>query len=241
MPLHNESLKVGNKKFESAVVFVHGLNGSRDSWTRGTSSFVNTLKRESEINGNYQMFAFEYPTKTIEFSFWKKIKAKIPFTEKKDTFNVSIRSIAMELASDIRETLRDFKSIVIVAHSMGGLVTKRALVDMPTEDLKKIKLFMSMSVPHHGAALAEIGSKSLGKHIQLPDLKRFSEFTNDLTYQFANLDEAPVVIFQSGHQDEIVNEGSAIPAGVTAPFRIDTNHNHYSVLDIPEPTTHTPL
>jgi|GEM_PF-1596521 len=241
MPLFNESLKVGNKKFDNAIIFVHGLNGSRDSWTGENSSFVSTLKKQSDVNANYQLFVFEYPSKILEVGFWKKIKAKLPFSgKKKDTFNVSIRAIAMELASDIRETLGDYKNIVIVAHSMGGLIVKRAIIDMQAVDLRKVKLVLSLSVPHHGASLAELGTKLLGKHIQLLDLKRFSDFTNELTYQFANLEDKPTVIYQSGHQDEIVNEGSAIPAGVTAAFRIDTNHNHYSVQDISDPASHTP-
>jgi Putative serine esterase (DUF676) len=229
-----------NKKFERAIVFVHGLNGDSSTWADDSSRFVDKFKVENEVYSNFALYIFEYHTKIIELSILRKflsiIPGKKPFA-KKEKFNVGIRRIAMQLKASLRDFLNDYKIIILMAHSMGGLIVKRALVEMEEEELKKIKLFISLSVPHHGAGLASIGAPLL-KNPQLIDLQGFSDFTNDLTNRFSNLKNQPKVIYQTGNQDRVVNEGSAVPAGVIADNRIDTDDTHYKVLNITDPMSH---
>ncbi|MCA6368467.1 MAG: hypothetical protein IM631_21595 [Cytophagales bacterium] len=236
----NVSKRQKDKKFERAIVFVHGLNGNSSTWFGSPIRFADRIKTEREVCENFGLYIFEYHTKIFELTSLKKLLSLIPGLQKKEEFNVGIRRIAMELKSHLAELLEDYKTIVIVTHSMGGLVTKRAMVEIQSYELKKIKLFFSLSVPHHGASLAKIGTKLLGRNIQLIDLQSFSDFTNDLTNRFSNLKDKPIVIYQTGSQDKVVNEGSAVPAGVTEDYRIDTNDNHYTVLKISNPASHLP-
>ncbi len=227
----NASEELENKQFDKAIVFVHGLNGGYSSWKGNSDRFIERLQLEEEINKNFALCIFEYPTKIIEISsIWKSL-SMIPGLSNEKKFNVGIRRISLQLVTDIDEFLNNYKKIVIVAHSMGGLIVKRALVEMDNNTLKKVELFFSLSVPHHGSALANFGKHLFGGP-QLINLQAFSEFTNELTDRFSNLKNKPKIIYQTGHQDLIVNEGSAIPAGVIRKFRIDTDDDHYSVLNI---------
>lgn len=235
----NESLKSENKIFHRAIVFIHGLNGNSSTWKGDSKRFVNVLRSDMVVSENFGLYIFEYPTKIVEFGFFKRMLSYIPGIKKKE-FNVGIRRISMELKTNLYEILKDYKTIILVAHSMGGLISKKALVEMQNEEIKRIKLFMSVSVPHNGSALADIGTTLLGDNKQLCDLQIFSDFTSDLTNRFSNLTIGPKVVYQSGNQDLVVPEGSAIPAGVTFNDRIDTSDNHYSVLSIEDPASHTP-
>lgn len=238
----NLSEMLENKKHEMAIVFVHGLNGDSSTWRNSSNRFADKLKSEKDVSENFSLHIFEYHTSIVELSSLRKAFSIIPglkFLSGLKKFNAGIRRIAMQLVTSLHELLRDYKVIVLVGHSMGGLIIKRALVEMQEEDLKKVKLFMSLSVPHHGAALASIGAE-LMNNPQLIDLKTFSEFTNELTNSFSNLTINLKAIYQTGNQDKVVNEGSAIPAGVIAANRIDTDDNHYSVLTISDPPSHLP-
>ena len=236
-PITNQANQM-KKAIKRGVIFIHGLNGDISTWQGESTRFIDTLNKEKDITDKFDLMPFEYQTQILELTGFKKMLSIIPKLNK-EQFNVGTRRIAMELVSYISEVLRDYDTIALVAHSMGGLVAKRAMVEMEEDQLKKIKFLLSLSVPHHGSGLANIGNVLLGNK-QLIDLKLFSEFTDDLTNRFSNLRNKPVVIYQSGSQDIVVKEASAIPAGVVRKYRIDTADNHYSVLKIDDSSNHIP-
>jgi hypothetical protein len=235
----DESVKTSNHEFKRAIVFIHGLNGSRSSWIDEKDKFVDTLRKEKGIYENYGLYIFQYPTKIAELTLIKKLLSIIPKI-KKNQFNVSIRRTALMLKTNIDEILRDYSTVIVVAHSMGGLVSKKMLVEMQPVELKKVKLFMSLSVPHSGAPLANFGLAVLGDNKQLADLKIFSDFAAELANRFSNLNYKPKTIYQTGSQDIVVPELSAIPEGVLSANRIDTGDDHYSILRIQNKSSHAP-
>lgn len=235
----DESIHKKNQSYNRAIVFIHGLNGSRLTWKGGANRFLETLKSDNAICDDFGLYIFEYPTKIFSANRVNKILSFVPGLKKRD-FNVSIRRIALELKSYLCEILIKFETIVLISHSMGGLVSKVALVEMDETQRSRIKLWISLSVPHNGSGIAKIGTDLLGNNPQLMGLRIFSEFTSDLTNRFSQLNNKPQTVYQTGNHDLIVPEGSAIPAGVLAEDRLDTGDNHYSVLQINDPISHLP-
>lgn len=233
--------QLSKKTYDKAIVFIHGLNGSKDTWTGTSQRFLNRMKADKGIYDNFALFIFEYPTTIVDFALLKKLISIIPgLGINKSKFNDGIRNIAGELITDIQVHLKDYNDIILITHSMGGLVAKRAMVGMTENQLKKIKLYYSISVPHLGSGFAKIGSALIGRrNPQLKNLQTFGEFTTELTQTYAGLPHFPKTIYHWGSQDIVVPEASAIPSGVNVSYIIKTSFDHYNVLLIPTTSSHT--
>jgi pimeloyl-ACP methyl ester carboxylesterase len=123
--------QLNNRKFNKAVVFVHGLNGSAASWKGDPNRFVDRLSQVRTIYNNIGLYVFGYDTKIFDVGPLWKLFARIPGCSEiaqKRKFNADIRKIAADLNTTLREMLPGYKSIVLVGHGMGGLVIKRVLV-----------------------------------------------------------------------------------------------------------------
>ena len=145
-------------------------------------------------------------------------------------FNVGIKSIADSLEFETRNIISKYQSITFIAHSMGGLVTKKALTKMDNSVREKVRLFVSLSVPHLGAYLAQIGKTLLGDNPQIVDLQAMGQFTTELNEDFSNLPHKPRIIYQSGNQDTVVSRQAAIPPNVRREDTISTQDDHFSVV-----------
>ncbi len=231
--MHYEIQEPANKHL---LILVHGLNGSVNSWKGSQEHFVETLSKEDLIQAHFDVALFTYKTSIISFQRLKKIRntllaiLKNQPQENIDGFNVSITLIARVFESRIRTEHDKYNSISIVAHSMGGLITKSALLRMPVEIREKVRLFISLSVPHIGAQLAKVASTLIGSNPQLRDLQAFGSFTTILNEDYSNAGSMPTLIYQSGHQDIIVSRQSAIPTNVLTINTISTEDDHSSVL-----------
>jgi pimeloyl-ACP methyl ester carboxylesterase len=240
MPWISLPHQLNNRKFDKAIVFVHGLNGSARSWMGDSNKFVDRLSRIPAIYNNFGLFVFGYDTKIGEFGPAWKLFAAIPRGNEiaqKTKFNVDIKRISTELKTSLSNLLPGYKTIILVGHSIGGLVIKRALVEMGEAELKRIRFFISLSVPHSAAEPASI-SPDLFEKPELIAPKTLADFTSDLANRFSNITNPPESYYQTGNQDQVVKEGSAIPAGVQADHRIDTDDTHYSVLEIKDANSH---
>jgi len=146
-----------------AIVFVHGVFGSADSTWRNSKTGVtwpDLLLTDQDFDG-YSIYLLHYPTS------WSSGSPTIPqIAEKK---------------LDELKALRLFqhKQIYFIAHSMGGLVTKRMLVQLNSPDLEalgnldKVKAVMTLSTPSRGALSAEVAREIIGNP-QLSDMARDS-------------------------------------------------------------------
>jgi pimeloyl-ACP methyl ester carboxylesterase len=240
MALH-QVYKKPNRITAKAVVFIHGLGGSAATWDKDEHTFIQRLKREQKVTDRYDFFIYEYHSRMVEVTWFKRVKAMLPGKNKKNIeFNTSIRDIATELVSVVATQLSSYDTIVLVTHSMGGLVAKNALLLMNADNQKKVKLVLSLSVPHAGSSLARNQLVKLIGSNQVPDLATFSALTNDLTGRYSALTDKPKTIYQRGRYDDVVNEGSAIPANAAPEEQLHTPHTHYSVLEIPDKHSHVP-
>jgi hypothetical protein len=225
--------KVDNKHL---LILVHGLNGSELSWMGDKNRFYENLKQESIIKDNFNVAIYTYQTRIFQINFLTKFKNTIlGFLRNRPNenikgFNVGIDSISRNFEFEIRNINENYNTISIIAHSMGGLVTKSALTWLDSKITEKIPLFISLSVPHIGSFLAQLGEKLLGNNPQLIDLKAMGDFTTQLNQRFSNLTVRPKILYQFGNQDTVVPEQSAIPANVEINNTVRTQDDHFSVL-----------
>ena len=190
-----------------------------------------------QIQDNFNIAIFTYETKIFKINWLSKIinlvKGFLRNRPNEDIkgFNVGINSISENLESEIRNIHRNYETVSIIAHSMGGLVTKSALTWMTDDVRKKIELFISLSVPHIGSYLGQIGSKLFGDNPQIIDLKGMGSFTTQLNQRYADLKPKPRIVYQWGNQDsDVVPRQSAIPPNVSIYDTITTPDDHFSVL-----------
>ena len=110
-PLLTPFRKQGSK---TAIAFVHGFGGdATGTW----GNFPRLLQDESALK-DWDIFSVGYATKLVPdiVGIWK---ANAPID----------RLAGMFYTAAMYDQLGAYKSLVIISHSMGGLVTQRALVD----------------------------------------------------------------------------------------------------------------
>ena len=93
------------------VVLVHGLLSDTRTWMQ----MINTLQSDPDINRNYQFLGFSYSSgNPIFFSAWQLREALMRERER--------------MVREKRDTTK-FDRMVIVGHSMGGLLTRLSVSD----------------------------------------------------------------------------------------------------------------
>jgi triacylglycerol esterase/lipase EstA (alpha/beta hydrolase family) len=125
--------QLNNRKFDKAVVFVHGLNGSAKSWMGAPNRFVDRLSRVPVIYNHVGLYVFGYDPKIFEHGPLWKLFARIPGCSEiaqQRKFNADLKRISTELKATLQEMLPAYKTILFVGHGMGGLLIKRVLADL---------------------------------------------------------------------------------------------------------------
>lgn len=125
-----------------AVVFIHGLTGDTlSTWTNPGNgrTFFDLLKASPKVGPQVDVFAFGFTSNIV----------------RSGSFDVR------EAANKLHESLKfngvlDYPGIVFVAHSMGGLVTLRYLVNH-RELIDKVPLVALYATPQEGSQIALIG------------------------------------------------------------------------------------
>jgi len=233
-------LRIANPGSRHLLILVHGLNGSFKSWEGTSQRFIENLQTANAIQP-FDVYLFQYPTTIFQLTGLKKVlhtaQRFLRNKPKEDVqgFNTGIGDISKILESDIRDVAGNYDTISFIAHSMGGLVVKSAICWMPEAIREKVRLVISLSVPHLGANMAKVRKLLFGKHPQLVDLKGMGEFTTDLNRRYANLKPQPRIYYQTGKQDTVVCEAAAIPGIINMEDTTTTQDNHFSVLLIKDP------
>lgn len=123
---------------DQLVIFVHGLGGSAETW-RG---FPELLDADQAVRAHFDFLYHEYATGG----------ANIPFRRVEN-----IKAAAEALATIVQTKARQYKKIFLVAHSLGGLVVRRAIIHLL--DLNHAPLIAGIAFfacPHRGSLLAKI-------------------------------------------------------------------------------------
>ena len=139
-----------------SIVFVHGWSGDKDSFGLMPTYLSDLL--------GFKSYIYSYPTGAFSHS-------------------PSLIFISRNFENWIRNNI-DSDRFAIVAHSMGGVVTKKMLVNQTIRDYpldKKVGQVTLIASPHNGASLANIGKQiPFLRKAQLVELGANSPFMFDL-------------------------------------------------------------
>ncbi|MDP1946814.1 MAG: alpha/beta fold hydrolase [Nitrospirota bacterium] len=158
------------------IVFVHGVLGDPGtSWTNKTGvSWPDLIKGDDKFQ-NFTVAIYSYDT---------------PFLRRAS----GIEEIATRLLRQLEDEniFEKFREVYFIAHSMGGLVVKRALVDLnrpsQVKKLQTVKAVLYIATPAQGANMAEVSSW-LSANPQLRDMQPadLNSFLQALENQWQNL------------------------------------------------------
>lgn len=126
----------------AVMIFVHGFHGNAvTTW----KSFVSQLLSDCRLN-DWDIYSIGYATNlSIDFPIWVS--------------DPEIKVCAAGLVTKLRHApLDQYKAVTLVAHSMGGLVVQKAILD--SEELRKrITHVVLYGTPSAGVLKATIGSR----------------------------------------------------------------------------------
>lgn len=216
---------------ENLVLFIHGLKGGSDTWSFNQSvSFPSLLSSDSELD-NYDIVCFEYFTNfTNLFGNKTGLLRKLFNSTKKREVNLPVSEISQLLVTEIDLHLEKYKNIIIVAHSMGGLIAKSCILKLISyERSRNIKGFISLAVPHSGSTIANIMSSLITSNIQISDLSVFSDETDNLNREWLNAINLPKAKFVYGTSDNIVKKQSALPLQILEKDYVAVNEDHLTI------------
>lgn len=201
----------GNEKL---IVFIHGFLGdSVSTWMYKDIFWPEMLSRDSSFS-DADIMVYEYLS-TLES-------------------RLSIDEISHHLISDLKsEGALDYREIIFIAHSMGGLITRKA-ISIDVDLAEKVNFIYFYATPSAGSGLASY-SNWISKN---PNLAQMSEsdpnrFLAQLHADWITLIEKhPIQSYCAYEKREtgfvfrsiVVNELSAIALCTKRPVAIDEDH-----------------
>lgn len=216
------------------ILFIHGFRSGKKTWQRKDKykSIYQNFKNDKDLSAKYDFEIFDYFTKVSDIFSNSLILGKL-FGWAKTKRNISIIELSELLETEIKYKYSNYESIIIVAHSMGGLVTKSLLIRHLRESkMNNIHLFISLAVPHGGSNIATI-FKRIFKNPQLFELATLSRFTREMEQDWAKYQkDLPKTIYFQGKGDKIVY-GSEI-AIEDNPETVYTSDDHFSIVRPPK-------
>jgi hypothetical protein len=226
---------IKNNKRDTVILFVHGFTGGKETWKNSDHGyFFDQLSQFPSIEENFDIATFEYFTKLSSLfvdinSTIGRLKSLFTKIQTKSKKNVSIEEISALLGSQIRFKLAAYDNIIVVAHSMGGLITKACILnDLRQGQPSKIKLFISLAVPHLGANLATYG-KHLSNNKQINDLAPLSDLCPTMNNEWVKYNLKPEIKYFYGTYDDIVTKESAIGTDNLPQDTIACDDDHLSI------------
>jgi len=197
------------------ILFVHGLGGNPiKTW----GIFPDLLNSDNDINSDYEIDHFDYPTSLFRFPFG-------PILPK-------IQDIADGLKSKINNNYANYEEIMLVCHSLGGLIGKKyVLEEIKSNNRLRISKILLFATPNNGAMLASIGSFLTWSHYQIHQLKKKSDFVellNEDWYKY-NIDGKVIVKYVIAAQDKIVDKFSAKNIWGNKNYEVILNKKHKNI------------
>ncbi|MCE0845168.1 GPI inositol-deacylase [Buttiauxella sp. A2-C1_F] len=223
---------ISRENKNSLILFVHGLKGGLDTWENSEGiSFPMLLTEEEDIKDSFDVACFNYfTTFTQTYASTKGVLARILSRTKRKERNIPTDEIAELLYTEININLSNYERIIIIAHSMGGLISKNLILKKAEyEESSNIVGFISLAVPHSGAKIANIASL-VSTNAQLVDLSLLSNATDDLNRRWINASKKlPVTRYIYGTYDSYVDKKSALPMDSERKNSFAVNDDHGSI------------
>jgi len=220
-----------------AVVFVHGFTGGNKTWENsGGMKFKDLLEENPNLHENFEFFEFEYYTKILDVFDSAPVQEILGFLKipkflgfkKKIRGNKPIRQISDSLSTFLRLKLKAYDEVVLVAHSMGGLITKDFILNHQKGDKPKPIGFVSIAVPHKGALSSLILAPI--RNINSKELTPLNEYSDNLNNKWTDRrNNLPESIYLIAQHDQCVPLVSATPFTLKAAEKFFVEHDHVSI------------
>jgi hypothetical protein len=221
----------GTANNKNLIVFIHGFIGGEKTWIKedGTKPFIDLFINDIEIKNNFDVGIFEYHTELL--SLFPKVKSLFKIISgKKNPTNLPIEKVSLILESQLRYSYPNYENIVIIGHSMGGLVGKRFnLNDLTKNSSTRVKLYVSLATPHSGSTLATFGNKIIN-NFQMKDLQPLSESISAMNDEWVKSKQLPRRLYGQGLYDEIVPQVSSVSFDRDLQEVIYSDDDHFSII-----------
>jgi len=119
------------------IVFVHGIHGDRNSWRASNGAYWPQLIQTDPHFQNSDVVVAEYPTPSM--------RGKLSSAQLSDLLWQKLK----------QQHVWDHSEVVIIAHSLGGILTEEMLLNHPA-DAVRVRFIVSYSTPHEGSFVASI-------------------------------------------------------------------------------------
>ncbi len=226
-------IKIINEKegCKNLIVFIHGFIGSIETWIKTDDSkpFIGPFFSDEQISANFDIGIFEYHTELL--SFFPKTRRFINYIiGEKTSRNLPIEEISLLLESQLRYSHPQYENIVLIGHSMGGLIAKRYILnDIAKNSATRVKLYVSLATPHSGSILATYG-KTIINNFQVKDLDPLSNSINAMNNEWVQSKLLPKRIYAQGLNDDIVPKVSSVSYDTEIQEVIYCDDDHFSII-----------
>lgn len=197
---------------ENLVIFIHGFTGSKDTWLKIDDTpkpLISFLLEDDYLCKKFHYAIYEYSTsiRSNGSRLTRLIKEYLSGQESKRS--LSIKDVANNLKTQIGDRFNNYKRIIIIGHSMGGLVGKQVINEILNENKKsKIELFITLATPHLGESLASTANLFF-QNPQIEDLQLLSTSIYSLTDSWIKKINLPKRVYFTAQYDDVVKVGSA--------------------------------
>lgn len=164
---------------DRCIVFVHGLGGGPKTFGK----FSIYLSEKWNFDYGILLFYFSYYRNVFNSKFLALIPRFILFSLKAIWSKRNIEN-ANRLKNYIENNCIQSNNIVLVAHSMGGLIARQYLVDCKKNnlDIRKIRMLCTFATPHNGSHVA----RKISFISKIPFLKKlYNYLSNKFNYRLS--------------------------------------------------------
>lgn len=186
------------------LLFVHGFG---DSAAKTWAQFASLVERDPELSSQVDVRYFEFPTGYWLLSGFKR--------------KPRVQLLADALHTEVDVVHDQYEHIILVAHSLGGLIARRFLVDRlvaTTDDadaaeptLLRVDKLMLYAVPNDGAGLANLARHATFRDPQIRQLCKDSDFLEGLNreWDFLKVGSRLEIKYVVAARDNVVTDKSA--------------------------------
>lgn len=215
----------------NVILFVHGLKGGIETWSHDeNTSFPSFLASEPQLAEHYDIACFNYfTTFTTTYGVSKSFFSRVFGSLNKLRKNLPITELAELLRTEFEVNLSEYGRVIIIAHSMGGLISKACILGHLKEtQATSVKGFISLAVPHSGAKIANIGSL-ISSNVQLKDLSVLSDAVDQFSRDWLNATNPPPAKYIYAAHDLVVDKKSALAIESQKKDSIAVDEDHFSI------------
>ncbi len=195
------------------VLFVHGFNDDKTAFLGDSDRhFFSYLQTDPAVRENFDWGQYIYQTGIFGNSPLSVVaRALKPDADPLRTIE-SLESIAEHFVSEFVDLCESYEKIVLIGHSLGGLIIKLLLTRLPKGELQRVAHFVTLATPHLGIPSISLGrfGRLLGNR-QISDLASYSSTLRELGFQWEEVRHFVPHTFLFGIHDTAVPRKLSVP------------------------------